>query len=278
MAEPKQKAICGHCGSDVHAKCGSKVVWHWAHVSVDNCDSWYEPETIWHRTWKSHFGISCSEISIVKEGTRHIADVLTNGQLVIEFQNSPISSETIIARESFYQKMIWVINGEGFKDNFQLFDKDYYQNWKLHSEVVPDFHHQSLHKPIKALLVLGSNIKQPAAREVLIKQKFIHLPQEDWYVYDLGDQLNSFAAEARLEGGILKLYREQRTESTRKEIIYNWHRPRVSWLDSKAPVFIDFNDDYLVWVKTNMGGKSGEGVKIPKKEFLAKYVTPPRLL
>ena len=92
-AQPKLKAICEHCNSAVHAKCGSKVVWHWAHVSVENCDSWYEPETQWHRNWKNNFGQDRSEISIVKDGVRHIADVLTKDDLVIEFQNSNISSE-----------------------------------------------------------------------------------------------------------------------------------------------------------------------------------------
>jgi hypothetical protein len=135
-AQPKLKAICEHCNSAVHAKCGSKVVWHWAHVSVENCDSWYEPETQWHRNWKNNFGQDRSEISIVKDGVMHIADVLTKDDLVIEFQNSNISSETIMARELFYDKMIWVINGIHFKENFTFWDKDFAENWQLKTEII----------------------------------------------------------------------------------------------------------------------------------------------
>ena len=53
-------------------------------------------------------------------GERHYADVRTDRPLVIEFQNSPISSSTIHIREAFYGDMVWVINASGFKDNFNL--------------------------------------------------------------------------------------------------------------------------------------------------------------
>lgn len=91
-AEPKLKATCEHCNGAVRAKCGSKIVWHWAHVSTESCDTWYEPETEWHRSWKNNFGPDRSEISIIKNDNKHVADVLTKDNLVIEFQNSPISA------------------------------------------------------------------------------------------------------------------------------------------------------------------------------------------
>lgn len=270
-AEPGLKAVCGHCGNEVRAKCGNIVVHHWAHVAAENCDPWYEPETQWHRDWKSHFGEERSEISIVKQGARHIADVLTKEELVIEFQNSPISGETIVEREQFYEKIIWVINGEHFKDSFQIFDREYYQNWEPRMYVEHNFYRQGLKKEIKALVIYGSQIKHEEVQYILLQQKFTYLYTSDIYYYNLEGLSNSFAVEATLRGNLLKLYKEKVPEQKRKPIIYEWIRPRKSWQGAKAPVFIDLNDGYLIWVKTHIGNKSGEGLKISKKDFLEKY-------
>lgn len=270
-AEPKLKAVCEHCNSDVRAKCGSKVVWHWAHISVENCDSWYEPETQWHRDWKNNFGQDRSEISIVKDGVRHIADVLTNDNLVIEFQNSNISSETIMARELFYDKMIWVINGIHFKENFTIWDKDFAENWQLKTEITQNLNLFNSQANARVLTVQGNPIKQEAIREILNRHKFVHNKQLDLYTYDLKDLYNSHALEARIQANILELYKAQKVDQKFKSILYTWTRSRKSWEDAKKPVFIDFNEDHLIWIKTNIGGKSGEGTKVLKKDFLAKY-------
>jgi competence CoiA-like predicted nuclease len=270
-AQPKLKAICEHCNSAVHAKCGSKVVWHWAHVSVENCDSWYEPETQWHRDWKNNFGQDRSEISIVKDGVRHIADVLTKDDLVIEFQNSNISAETIMARELFYDKMIWVINGIHFKENFTIWDKEFAENWQLKTEIKQNLNLLNSQPNARVLTVQGNQIKQEAIRQILNRFKFVHNKQYDIYTYDLKDLFNSHALEARIQANILELYKAQKVEQKFKSVIYTWTRARKSWEDAKKPVFIDFNEDYLIWIKTNIGGKSGEGTKVLKKDFLDKY-------
>lgn len=126
-ASRNQKGICPHCGKDVVSKCGSINIWHWAHIKNESCDSWYEPETKWHSDWKMEFGEECSEVKISKENRYHIADIFSN-DVVIELQNSPIQKEVISKREEFYgEKMIWIINGEKFKNNFiitELIDVD----------------------------------------------------------------------------------------------------------------------------------------------------------
>ena len=55
--EPKhgQYATCPCCETDLIAKCGKIKVHHWAHKKGHECDPWWEPETEWHRTWKSKF-------------------------------------------------------------------------------------------------------------------------------------------------------------------------------------------------------------------------------
>jgi len=50
------------------------------------------------------FGKENAEIGIGKEGKRHIADILTNQNVIIELQNSPISKRIIKEREDLKQK------------------------------------------------------------------------------------------------------------------------------------------------------------------------------
>ena len=90
------------------------MVWHWAHRSRKNCDPWWEPETQWHRSWKSRFAHDWQEVvhTDPKTGDRHIADVKTPHGLVIEIQNSPLHREEMTSRERFYGNMIWIVNGD----------------------------------------------------------------------------------------------------------------------------------------------------------------------
>ncbi|MBO9585267.1 MAG: hypothetical protein J7574_13980 [Flavobacterium sp.] len=112
-----QIAVCGFCGEKVRGRCGEINIWHWQHINKVECDLWKEGETDWHRAWKSRFPYDWQETIIIKNGEKHIADILTDEGLVIEFQNSAISPSTIAEREKFYGKLIWVINAESFKGN-----------------------------------------------------------------------------------------------------------------------------------------------------------------
>lgn len=109
LATPAAKGVCPGCGGDVIAKCGEHVAWHWAHVAKE-CDPWSEPESEWHRRWKSMFPTDWQEKTLGP----HRADVVTP-KGVIEFQRSSISSEEIREREAFYGHMIWVIDANRFQ-------------------------------------------------------------------------------------------------------------------------------------------------------------------
>lgn len=120
QAEPKIKAFCPLCREEVIAKCGEIKIWHFAHKRNFECDSFGEPETEWHLKFKNYFPEEFQEV-IIKN---HRADILTTEYfmntkipLVIELQNSPISSKQIREREEFYGNIIWIINGEKYKEN-----------------------------------------------------------------------------------------------------------------------------------------------------------------
>lgn len=115
-----QKASCPLCGGTLVGKCGDIYTWHWQHTNDRECDPWKEHETQWHRKWKAKFPKIQQEVIIERNGEKHIADVKTKNNTVIEFQNSSISTTTIEIREAFYGKMIWVINAKSFKENFKI--------------------------------------------------------------------------------------------------------------------------------------------------------------
>ncbi|WP_208116649.1 MULTISPECIES: hypothetical protein [unclassified Rhizobium] len=107
------------CGSAVVAKCGPRVVHHWAHKGRRNCDPWWENETEWHRQWKNHFPEECREIShIAEDGEIHRSDIKTPHGVYIEVQHSAMTDAERKSREEFYKNLIWVIDGQPFKKNF----------------------------------------------------------------------------------------------------------------------------------------------------------------
>lgn len=125
-AAPGAKGLCPGCRQTVVAKCGIQKVHHWAHKGARTCDSWWEPETEWHRAWKNNFPAECQEIFLPDErtGEKHIADVRTTHGLVIEFQHSHIHPEERVSRERFYRNMVWVVNGKRLKRDYQRFLKN----------------------------------------------------------------------------------------------------------------------------------------------------------
>lgn len=109
--EPSKDATgrCPLCKTDVLAKCGKIIPSYWAHKSVQDCDPWWEPEGVWHRTLKGFYPREYQEVTI----GRHRADVHRNG-CTLELQHSSISPEMIQERERFYKKIIWFVDANAF--------------------------------------------------------------------------------------------------------------------------------------------------------------------
>jgi hypothetical protein len=101
--------ICPICKSPVIPKCGEINIHHWAHKNNLECDSFWEPETLWHRNWKNLFPKEQTEVTIGK----HRADILRKDGIVVELQHSSISIKDIFEREQEYKKMIWLFDGRG---------------------------------------------------------------------------------------------------------------------------------------------------------------------
>ncbi|MGO4513951.1 competence protein CoiA [Bradyrhizobium sp. 2TAF36] len=124
-ASPDGRATCPTCNGEVIAKCGSYRIWHWAHRGMQDCDSWAEKETEWHRAWKNRFPADHQEVVLHdgQSGERHVADVRTSHGLVIEFQHSHLDPKERTERESFYGNMLWVVDGTRLKGDYPRFLK-----------------------------------------------------------------------------------------------------------------------------------------------------------
>jgi hypothetical protein len=121
-ANPQGRALCPYCGKEMIAKCGSVIVWHWAHVARRSCDPWWENETGWHRAWKNLFPQGWQEVIHIDDrtGERHIADVKTPFDLVVEFQHSSMTEVEKNARDSFYGRIVWVVDATQWKKGLWL--------------------------------------------------------------------------------------------------------------------------------------------------------------
>jgi len=123
-ASKGERGICPSCGSELIAKCGEIKVNHWAHKGTRNCDPWWESETEWHRSWKKHFPMEWQEeVHKADNGEKHIADVKTEQDWVIEFQHSYLKPEERRSRNAFYPKLVWVIDGMRRKRDKKQFQK-----------------------------------------------------------------------------------------------------------------------------------------------------------
>ncbi|WP_460274771.1 competence protein CoiA [Celeribacter sp. ULVN23_4] len=110
-ATPKAVGTCPCCGAEMQARCGTKKVWHWAHKGRRHCDTWWENETEWHRSWKNQFSPDWQEVPARDaQGELHIADIKTPYGLTIEFQHSAIKLDEVIKRTAFYNQVIWIID------------------------------------------------------------------------------------------------------------------------------------------------------------------------
>ena len=71
---------------------------------------------------EERFPENCREIShTAPDGEIHRADIKTPTGIVIEVQHSAMTDAERESREAFYGNLVWVIDGRGFRDNFDVY-------------------------------------------------------------------------------------------------------------------------------------------------------------
>lgn len=216
------RGTCPQCDYPMIAKCGPRVLHHWAHFGRRNCDQWWETETPWHRAWKALFPVGCREVShVAEDGEIHRADIKTPTGIVIEIQNSPMPDAERISRERFYGNLVWVINGAHFVKNFDL----YHRLPDPTSDVAQDL-----------IWVKAKRHMDGANRGIFIRLSEV---KEEYP--------SATKANCRF-GGTYHFLRdiEQDVALTyRGHHQYDWIKPRRTWLDATCPVYLDFGNDWL---------------------------------
>jgi competence protein CoiA len=219
-AFPAGKGNCPSCGAPMIAKCGPRIMHHWAHSNRRNCDPWWENETSWHRNWKNLFPEHCREIChTAPDGEVHRADIKTPTGIVIEVQHSSMTDAERLSRESFYGNLVWVIDGSVFRENFDILHMLPDPTSELAQDLVWFKAEKSEQGAARGLFWRVSENPESTKRKMVE----IHSFQE------IEDQIN---------------------QSYRGHHQYDWVRPRRTWLDSTSSVYIDFGSDFLVKLET----------------------------
>lgn len=225
------RGTCPICGAVTIAKCGPKLMNHWAHYRIRDCDPWWENETQWHRDWKNNFPLECREVShSALDGEIHRADVKTPTGIIVELQHSPMSDKERVSREEFYKNLVWVIDGDKFKNNFKF------------CHMLPDPNSE-----------LGKDL-------VWFKAKYDRLIPvgEDGIFYRISKTKELYQEVPELQKNNLEVIPGLVEIHSMREIFkevkanhdghyqFDWKRPRSTWLEAKCPVYIDFGGS-LLW-------------------------------
>lgn len=291
------KGTCPHCGLDVLARCGEWKRAHWAHRSRKDCDSWQAgKETDWHLEWKKEVGLSYAEKRINKDGIYHIADICIprkgdGGDLIIEFQNSPITAKEIRRREDFYGKgLIWVLKIKDVENHFTI-SRDYlddYLNWsfeprfKLHFEnapgednpyiiTVPSLNYDKDYE--RFILDMGFvfddsciEVNEKAERRgygMSLIRKYKKdcklIPYSERY-----DYVEYFNSQKRMRYS--KVISKRKTHRTS----YRWKYAKLQFFEAKCPIFIDLNKDEIFQIQNGQLQFGAAGVLFRKEDFIAR--------
>ena len=226
------RGTCPDCGAAMLAKCGTRVMHHWSHVSRRNCDPWWENETDWHREWKSKFPEECREVShTAPDSEIHRADIKTPTGIVIEVQHSTMTDQERESRESFYRNLVWILDGQSFRKSFHLGcmlpdpNADGFEDivWLQCARTAYQFSPD----PIEDCVPLFWRISETA-------EDYPGLTKSN-----IETVLPSFTVHSNQE------IEEEVKANYRGHHQFYWTRPRQTWFDAKCPVYIDFGEELL---------------------------------
>lgn len=245
-ATPGQTGQCPDCGRKAVAKCGPKVMHHWAHAGR-NCDPWWENETQWHRDWKNLFPPECREIShTAPDGEFHRADIKTPAGIYVEIQHSAMSQAECQSREAFYDNMIWVVDGKPFASRFHL------------HHILPD---PSLEWAQDLRWFHAHQPPRYGANGMYHRYSLIAKDKEIWPEGDMHEVFSLHHREGDFEAAYVGHHQ------------YFWQRPHSTWLDAKKPVYLDFGDEFLLRLERYPIGPLPCVRKVDRAQLVSELLT-----
>lgn len=220
---PGLKGECQLCGKPAQAKCGPIIRWHWAHAGRRHCDPWMENEGPWHRAWKALFPFEWQEVvAHDAKGEKHIADVKRPDGTVVELQNSPMGIEEMNSRETFYgERMIWIVNGEKFKENIRIGD------------ALPDPYHPKV-REFKLAMPVYAPWTNVWRKPCLDGGAFAYFRRSDIAAATSPRPMLELLHGNDFNGAVQESYRGQHT--------WSWRKPREGWFLSQRTVIFDLGE------------------------------------
>ena len=134
-ADKNEQYTCPICHNRVILKRGSVNIDHFAHESNVCEDTWNYDMSEWHQRMQSYFPKESREVVVNYKGRKHRADVLI-GDIVLEFQYSPITAAEFDDRNSFFKnagyRLAWVFNLSQISDEnlYMSKEKENMMIWK----------------------------------------------------------------------------------------------------------------------------------------------------
>jgi len=237
LPEKNLKGHCPLCGQETLSKCGPKNRWHWAHKGRRHCDPWWENETQWHLDWKNHFPERTREVVQFdpQSGEKHIADIKTEGGVVIELQHSSMPLDELKSREAFYKKMIWIVDAIPFLRNF-----------KISRHPLPD-------------------PASPLAQKVRFQGEGDVAGSMFYMVSDMVDRSHGIQLHSA------RKFMDEILATHKGHYFLEWKKRREVWFHAATHVFFDVGGDDLLWLQRYDDSGRTCVRKIPKKQLIEKY-------
>ena len=243
---PRGRGRCPVCDSIMIAKCGPRVLHHWAHRGQRNCDPWWENETQWHRDWKNWFPEHCREVHHqTPNGEIHRADIKTPTGIYIEIQHSSMPDTERLTREAFYGNLLWIVDGRAFRERFRIHHPLPDPTASVAEDIVWFPAHPNWRGDGTGQFYRLSETRELHPGTPITKANVASIAG-----------IVEVHSLAEISGEVLDAYVGHRQ--------YYWVRPRTTWLESPCPVFLDFGDDWVAQLD------SYDDYKLPCIRIVAK--------
>lgn len=108
------EAFCPCCKKPLLLRAGEVRRAHWAHLTAESCDEWWEKESEWRNKWLHELCKSSNvdiENVIEKDGVKHFYDARYNESLVVICRRKKIPANQLVNREDFFGDMVWLVEG-----------------------------------------------------------------------------------------------------------------------------------------------------------------------
>ncbi len=169
--------------------------------------------------------------------------------------------------------MIWIINGNDFFSNFEFYGFDTTIHKLGFKNIFWTSPYDSNYIAINIKDLNVSN-KETLSQMLSDSKQYVYLPELDIYHYkpkfrfekSLPEDLNKEFIRSIIEIEIMN-------QNFKNNLKFKWKYLRKIWNSAEMPLFVDFNNGYLLYIKTLNDSGIGYGKFVTKDMILKKYAS-----